>query len=187
MEPPQKSDFGIMCRELRVNKRLKQREVAEGIGVKLSTVGNIESSPWKVVGIDKVNRMVEFFQLPPDRAAELRSAWERVPLSEYGAKQRESWQRRNKMRSKAKHYDKVQRSLAEVLGLAIEAMNHQYQGRVCTCAFDRDELCEICMALDNLGLDTFTTLEKATSDLAALQDKLESARVAAAQNANGTT
>lgn len=176
-----KSDFAMFARELRVKKGLKQREVASAIGVKPSTYGNLESSPHRVVGADKVYRMIQLYELSPDRASELRSAWERTPLSAYGARLRKSWERRNRQRSKAKHYDRVQRSLAECLGLMLTAFSEANQGRVCACAFDKDELCEVCMALDNLGLDTFTTLDKAISDIAALQDRLEAAR-AAAQN-----
>lgn len=176
-----KSDFAIMCRTLRVKKGLKQREVASSIGVKTSTYGNLESSPHRVIGSDKVDRMIELYELTADRASDLRSAWERTPLSAYGAKLRKSWERRNRMRSKAKHHDRLQRSLAEVLGLTLPAFSEHMGGKVCACAFDADELCEVCMALDNLGLDTYTTLDKAIGDIAGLQSKLEAER-ANAQN-----
>lgn len=171
-----KSDFAIMCRTLRVKKGLKQREVASVIGVKTSTYGNLESSPHRVIGSDKVDRMIELYELTPDRASDLRSAWERTPLSAYGAKLRKSWERRNRQRSKAKHHDRLQRSLAECLGLMLPQFSEVNEGKVCACAFDSDELCEVCMALDNLGLDTYTTLDKAISDIAGLQSKLEAER-----------
>lgn len=177
----EKTDFGKMCRELRVQNRYKQREVAVGIGVKLSTVGNMESGAFRVIGLERLQRIAEFYRLPPDRASALRSAWERLPLSAYGEKQRRVWERRNRQRSKAKHHDRLKRSLAECLGLMLPQFSEANEGKVCACAFDADELCEVCMALDNLGLDTYTTLDKAIVDIATLQSKLEAER-AAAQN-----
>jgi transcriptional regulator with XRE-family HTH domain len=168
MESKPKSDFAKMCRTLRVQKGLKQREVAEGIGVKPSTYGNIESSPWKVVGIEKVERMIQLYGLGPPRSDELRDAWSRVPLSAYGEKQRQTWERRNRQRSKAKHHDRLKRSLCEVLGLLLP----EYPHTVCACSFDREEPCEVCMAFENLGLPPFKDMPTAIRDLAKLQDKL---------------
>lgn len=170
-----------MCRELRVKKRLKQREVAHAIGVKLSTYGNTESSPHKVIGLDKVHRMIDLYGLTGNQAKSLIDAWERVPLSQYSSKLKKNWERRNLLRSKAKHYDRMMRSLAEVLGLALQPLADFYKGRVCSCAFDREEPCEVCMALENLGLDRFTTIEVAQDQIAKLQNKLEAQRAAAAQ------
>lgn len=137
------------------------------------------------MGIDKVNRMVELYGLSEStkiRHVDLVDAWQRCPLSEYGEKQRKTWERRNKMRSKAKHHDRMMRSLAEVLGSLLPVyVDHVGEANVCACSFDRDEPCEVCLALENLGLDRFTTLELAIKQIAGLQDKLEAAR-AAAQN-----
>jgi transcriptional regulator with XRE-family HTH domain len=182
MGSPQKTEFGKICRELRVQNRYKQREVANGIGVKLSTVGNMESSPFRVIGLDRVARIAEFYALPPDRAAELRKAWEGTELSAYGEKRRKNWQRQDRLRSKSKHFDRVFRSLAEVLGVCIEALHELYPGRVCKCSFDEDEPCEVCMALENLGLETFTTIEKTSASIAALQTRLEEARESTPEN-----
>lgn len=172
-----------MVRDLRIKKRLKQREVAEYIGVKLSTYGNVECSPHKVIGLDKVHRMIDLYGLTGDPAKSLIAAWEQVPLSEYGARLTKTWEKRARMRSKVKHYDRMMRSLAEVLGLSLQPLSDYYKGRVCSCSFDREEPCEVCMALENLGLDRFTTIEAAQDQIARLQSKLEDQRAAAQEGA----
>lgn len=173
-----------MCRSLRLENRLKQRQVAEALGITPGAYGNTESSPFKVIGVDKVNKLISLYRLGErtiPRAVDLMAAWQAVPLSAYGEKQRKSWERRNRMRSKAKHHDRLRRSLAEILGLLLSVyIDENYTG-ACKCDFGDEELCEVCMALDNLGLDTYTDLNKAISDIAGLQTKMDAER-AAAQN-----
>lgn len=169
MEPQQKSDFAKLCRQLRTEKRLKQREVAEKIGIAASTYGNVESSPYKVVGLDKVERLINFYDIRGSQlAADLRSSWERVPLSPYGEKQRKGWERRNRMRSKAKHHDRLMVSLVEVIGAFLP---HIPDREVCACSFGAPA-CELCAALENLGLDGFASKDKTLDQLAKLADKL---------------
>lgn len=174
----EKPEFAILCRNLRVNHKpyLKQREVAKAIGIAPSTYGNVESSMYMVVGQSAAHRIANFYELNgPDRD-HLLAAWRKLPLSPYGEKRKKEFSRRNAMRSKAKLADKLKRSLAECLGLMLPQFSEVNEGKVCACAFDSDELCEVCMALDNLGLDTYTTLDKAISDIAGLQSKLEAER-----------
>lgn len=157
-----------MCRDLRVKHRYKQREVAVGVGVKPSTYGNIESSRWMVVGEEGAKRIADFYRLDSASRVSLLEAWARLALSPGGEKRREYYARLNQKRSKAKHHDRLKRSLCEVLGLLLP----DYQQPVCACSFDREEACEVCMAFENLGLPPFTTMPKAIQDLAKLQDKL---------------
>lgn len=159
-----------MCRELRIQKGLKQREVAEAIGVKASTYGNVESSAFKVVGVQKVARMAALYKLTPAELSALSDAWERCPLSPYGEKQRKHWERRNRLRSKAKHFDRVFLSLIEVLGAFLPKLSDE---DACCCEFGGERSCEVCAALENLGLPPYTTKDKVMADLARLQDKLE--------------
>src|ERR1051325_9940880 len=65
MSSQHQSDFGRMCRALRVQKGLKQREVAVAMGIKLSTYGNVESSRWKVVNRARAARLRAFYRRPP--------------------------------------------------------------------------------------------------------------------------
>ncbi|SRR6266568_2122555 len=175
-----KSDFAMMCRELRVQKGLKQREVAERIGVKTSTYGNIECSEFKVIRAERVSRLIALYQLAPDRASAFSAAWARCPLSPYGEKQRKTWETRNKQRSKAKNHDRMQWSLCLVLGVHIGLTDSD---KVCVCQPFGGDPCEVCEALTVLGLDTYTTREVAIDQLSKLQGKLEAARAAAAGKA----
>ncbi len=165
-----KSDFAIMCRSLRIQKGFKQREVASFIGVKPSSYGNVESSAFKVVGAEKVSKIGELYRLTPTEFQRLTEAWERCPLSPYGEKQRKHWERRNRMRSKAKHHDRVFRSLLDVLGAFLP---HIPDDHLCTCEFGGEAQCEICSALENLGLRPITSRDQVMADLAKLQDRLE--------------
>lgn len=173
-----------MARELRIKNHLKQRQVAERIGIKPSSYGNLECSPFKVVGRDKVVRMGLLYKLTPLELAALSAAWERCPLSPYGEKQKKHWERRNRMRSKAKHHDRIFLSLLEVLGTLIPMVDGDH---VCSCGAagppDGSEfeweppavngLCEVCSALENLGLSPYTTKERVIAELDRLQCKLE--------------
>jgi transcriptional regulator with XRE-family HTH domain len=157
-----------MVRALRVSAGLKQRQVAAGIGIKDSTYGNVECSPHRVIGIDRVRALARFFELPESQAAVLVAAWEATPLSEFGERHKAAWERRNRMRYKAKHHDRVFASLVEVLGILIPALP---EGQVCSCELD-GELCTVCAALDNLGLAPFESQERTMTMLARLADKI---------------
>lgn len=178
-----------MCRELRRNdgfgsdprrRYFKQREVAESIGVATSTYGNIESSRYMVVGEPGAKKLATFYGLTgPDREKFL-AAWRKLPLSKHGEKRRKEFARRNSQRSKSKHHDLLMISLAEVLGLMFSVAPDP--DTLCHCQLELDgvtragPLCEICLALDNLGLPPYSTSASTIAGLAVLQDKLEAAR-----------
>jgi transcriptional regulator with XRE-family HTH domain len=163
------SDFGRMCRSLRVQRALRQREVAAAMGIKLSTYGNVESSPWKVVNREKATRLVALYTLPPDEAAALLDAWDRCPLSPGGEKRRDKWAKANALRNKAKGYDGLKLSVVELLGLHLMAMP---DAEVCVC--DAAMVCSVCAALERVGLDRFTPLarDRILARLITLQQEL---------------
>lgn len=172
------SQFGRMCRTLRVACGLKQRQVAEAIGVKPTTYANLESSPWKVVQRSRVERLAELFQLTPDVREALLAAWEATPLSPFGERNRERWAKRRLQRSKAKHYDRVRLSLVECLVLLVDGAGAK---SLCTCWFgggtadDPSRSCVICEALENAGLvDGWTDPAKMLDQLYKIQEQLES-------------
>lgn len=168
MNSSQKTEFSILCRELRMGRHLKQREVAQGIGVKPSTYGNIESSKWMVVGQERARVLAKFYDLDRDGTDRLIDAWHKLPLSPYGEKRRKTFARSNAQRSKARHHDKLMLSLCEVLGLLLPMVPEE---RICAC--DLTSTCEVCAALENIGLTTFTNLPATIDALAKLQGKLE--------------
>lgn len=179
MTTPQKTEFGKMVRDLRIAAGLRQRQCAEGIGIKPSTYANIESSTFRVIGEERARRIAEFYKLGPERTAELMAAWEATPLSPFAAKRKEGWDRRNRMRYKAKHHDRVFGSLVEVLGMLIMTTP---EDQVCSCELDGN-LCPVCAALDHVGLSGFDTQDKTLDRLARLTDKL-AARAAAEPHAD---
>lgn len=167
---------------MRVNHEpyLKQREVAKGIGVANATYGNVESSRWMVVGEQGARRIAKFYRLDRDQTDALLKAWRELPISKEGKKRREVYAKKNAQRSKSKHHDKLMLSLCEVLGLLLPMVPEE---RICAC--DLTSTCEVCAALENIGLTTFTNLPATIDALAKLQGKLELAATPAAGQAAG--
>jgi len=156
MNPKIKSEFAMMCRALRVEKNLKQREVAQVIGVKLSTYGNVESSQYKVINRNKAFRLAEFYRLSPDRAAKLLDAWDACPLSPGGEVRRERWKLINERRAKAKNHDRMKLNLIELLGCRLMDIPDE---QLCECSFG-EPLCVTCAALDALALPPYTASDR---------------------------
>ena|ERR1043165_6829058 len=171
-----RTDFAQICRDLRISHGYKHREVAAGVGIATTTSANLESSKWMVVAESRARRIAEFYQLDSAAAAALLEAWRRLPVHPDSEKRRKFYDRRNRMRSKARHHDRLMRSLAEIMGLLLPAYVERFgAARVCACSFDRDDACEVCMALENLGLQPWTDLPRVTADLCRLQEKLAEA------------
>jgi hypothetical protein len=154
---------------------LKQKAVAHAIGVAVSTYGNVESSRYMVVGEAAANRLANFYALDPGQRAELLAAWRELPLSKHGQQRRKAFARRNAQRSKAKHHDLLMVSLCEVLGTLLPMLPAE---QICACDFT--STCEVCTALENLGLEPFTTLPDVVDRLAKLGDQLEAKAAAGA-------
>src|SRR5882762_8687714 len=178
MNSSQKSDFGIMSRSYRIEKAMKQREVAQAIGVKLSTYGNVESASHRVISAERAQRLAATFQLEGEKRAEFLSAWERTPLSEYSLKQREYWKKSNSLRSKSKGYDRIFQAMTDLVALTVTAAEQPAGWALCACGLDGklegdpSRSCEMCEALFALGLPAFTTGDAVMSQLAELQDKI---------------
>jgi transcriptional regulator with XRE-family HTH domain len=178
MDHSEKPEFARLCRELRVNHQpyLKQRQVAEVLGIAVSTYGNLESSRFMVVGRASAERLAKFYRLDPGSAGNLIRAWEKLPLSPHGEKRRKIFARRASQRSKAKHHDALMVSLCEVLGALLPMLP---PSQICAC--DIASTCEICTALERLGLEPFSSLPAVIDQLAKLGDQL------AAKAAEGAT
>lgn len=176
MSPTVKSSFGILARELRVKNGLKQREVAEKIGIKLSTYGNLESSRWKVIRREKAQKLCEVYNLNEIDSANVMAQWELCPLSPDGEKNKAHWERKNRLRSKANNHDRLAASLVEVCSLLLESGD---EAELCNCGFDGKteadptRSCELCTAFEALGLPAFTTRDAAIESLAKAAQKLE--------------
>ncbi len=161
-----------MCRDLRVSRGLKQRDVAAVLGIRLSTYGNLESSPHKVIRKQRAEVLSGFYGLGPEDHARMMDAWERCPLSPYGEKRKGAWDRRNSFRSKAKNHDAIKLALVNLLGAHLMAIP---DSDLCSCEFG-GEACPTCAALESVGLQSLVTrpdrdgilqsLSKIASDIA---------------------
>lgn len=176
-----KTEFSLMCRHFRVDRRLKQREVATAIGVKTSTYGNVEYSPHRVIREDRVHALSGFYKLDEPTHNRLMAAWRKLPLSEHGIKNQEMWKRKNAQRNRAKLCLSTQISLVEVLSVLLGSTPDP--GSLCSCSFERSDACEICAAFEILGLPPYTTIERAVSQLERLAKKLEAERAAGEKGA----
>lgn len=173
----QRTEFGAICRNLRKGRGLRLRQVAEILGVALSTYGNVESSKYRIVGESKASALATFYRLPAPDRDRLMAAWSATPLSPFSEKRQERFEKLKQSRKLAKLVPALKLSLCEVLGMHIGLMDDD---KICVCDFG-GEPCEVCKGLTTLELDTFSTKDHALLQLTKLQDKLEAAR-AAAQN-----
>lgn len=184
MNVPQKQTrtltrFGDILRRLRKSRGLRHRAISTACGISYSTACNLEGAPHKILSIDKVNALIEFYRLPPALAAELLAAWNELPMSEYHQKNRAKWERRNALRQKGRLANSLTQSLIEVLSLLI---TYAPESQVCTCGpadvdpFTHEpmappvERCEVCAAMLLLGIEEgWTTHDVAIRKLCDLQ------------------
>lgn len=171
-------EFPRLCRELRLAKGLKQREVAVSAGMNPKSYGNVECTSHKVVAKHKVDRLALCFGLSdfsiPTRQ-EFVSAWESLPQSSYSANQAKGFDRRKAHRSKAKAHDLLRASLLEIVTLVVTTAPDP--DTLCACppmdVFTGDPVqpCELCSAMHLLGVsEGFTTVDQAVSALAERQE-----------------
>lgn len=170
-----------------MERNLTQAKLAEMLGVSPATIGNMESSNHIVIREDRAVALSRAFGLGPDAADEFVAAWRQLPVSEYAKKLRKTWAKKSEMRGKVKHYDRMKLSLLEVLAVMFSTAADPET--LCICEFDdftrppgtgrhpsdSSRPCELCYALQALGLDGWTDLADVTSKLAALQEKIEKA------------
>lgn len=177
MDSQPKMKFPSMCRDMRVAHNLRQREVADAIGVKVSSYGNVESNNHKTIAIDRVKKLASFYTLDEAATAALIAAWEELPASEYSQKQTKSYAERNARRSKARNHDRLKVALLEMTTIHIAAAASPDE--LCTCARDdfftpseETEACEVCNALQLLGLSGYTNRDEVIAELAKLQEAM---------------
>ena len=160
-----------MCKQLRQLAGLKHREVAAAIGVAVSTYGNVESSPHKVINRQRATKLIELYRLPPPKAAELLAKWDACPLSPFGQNRQKYWEKRNKLRNKAKNHDRLKYGLVELLGIILM---DRPDDLICECAPDGTK-CTVCYSLEAVGANSpFTPADRAKIllELAKIRDRL---------------
>lgn len=150
------SEFATICRNMRLAKGYRQREVAAAIGIELSSYSNVESSRWRTIGIRRVERLIGFYGLNADQAARVMTAWEICPLSPDGEKRVEMLRQRREYRAKARGHDPLKLALVELLGAHLMALP---DAELCTCEFGGPP-CATCNALERLALPAFTPADR---------------------------
>ncbi len=180
-----------MCRNLRIQSKIKQKDVAAAVGIRPSTYSNLESSQFRVVNVEKAWRLARFFGLDGEQADLFIAAHGKTELSDYAKNSRDRWQKRNTQRSKARRAEALERALIDLLAVTFSLAADDTQ--LCTCTFgggsagDPDRPCEVCSALGQLNLPAFESRDKSTAQLIELQARLdrEAAARAAAKSADG--
>jgi len=84
--------FGQMLRAVRVGAKLKQKDLAALIEVGVNTIGNAESSEFRVFGRRRVEAIADALRLTPDVRARLLELHAAAPLTEFAQRQRERWE-----------------------------------------------------------------------------------------------
>jgi len=152
---------------------MTRKEVAKAIGVLPNSYANAELTGHKVMSLERVNRLVRMFALSDattPTAAELIAAWHMLPASPFNARNSDRWRAKNEQRDKARRHDRMQRSLVEVLTLLVSI---EPPDALCSC--DRQPgapPCELCAALEVLGLPPWESGPQVISGLSALHDRL---------------
>lgn len=175
MNQTDKMKFPRMLRELRVSSGKKQREVADGSGLRESSYANAECNNHKTIRLERVLAIARFYGLGPDSTAELQAAWEELPASKWNQQNGTARARRQALRDKATAAEALRLGLLEMTTLLVT--NVADPGQLCTCdrvdMFDDSsgqQACELCCALRLLGLPGWTNLDDVIIKLAAAQE-----------------
>jgi transcriptional regulator with XRE-family HTH domain len=178
MDSSTKMRFPALCRDYRVAAKLRQREVANALGIATSSYGNVESVNRKTLSRDRAEQLANFYKLDEAARTDLLAAWDEMPVSEYSQRQADAYAARRAQRSKAREADRLKTALLEVVGLLISSVDDP--GKLCACQAaqifdfsqgDTPAPCELCSALQLVGVSGgWTTHEEVVAKLAELQE-----------------
>src|SRR5262249_35489140 len=149
---------------------LRQREVAAALDIKPGTYACAESAAHVVFSRKRAEILCNFYDLAPEVRARVMAAWDACPLSPHGESRRKHWEKRNKLRSKAKNHDRIKLALVDLLGLRLmETPDDQ----ICSCDFGAPA-CATCAGLEAVGAPQFTPADRdrILGRLAAIAEKL---------------
>lgn len=170
------TEFGKLARAHRLARKWSGRTLAEKTGLAIPTIGTIEGSPYRVIGIDRAVIVADVFELAGDERAEFLDAHARTPLSPFSEVRAEHYDKRNKMRSKIRNFDRMKYATCE---LALRFIQESTPGEACRCDFgggsygDASRACELCFALETVGiLGGLGDQERTLARLAAIMDKI---------------
>lgn len=168
---------------MRKVNNLKLRQVAEAIGLKVSSYSNAESSNMKRMSESKVRALAGLYRLGGQETEALIELWREQPVSEYSQRQRDRWAERNARRNKARMADRLALSLVEILTAYLSDQDPATADRLCTCpevdlmndvTIDTYVDCEVCTALKLCGVKASIRdgLPPVVAELAAEQSRL---------------
>jgi len=152
--------MGAYLRALRTSARLTQAELAAASGMRPGTIGNLESSGFRVVGRERIDNLIGALKLERARAARLLALWEAAPLSPFAEKRQRQWdaareRRRRESDNRAAAAElSVQRDqlvpirAALILLLDVAATVE----RKCQCEPAQEIVCELCVGMRALGV-----------------------------------
>ena len=176
MDKPEKMRFPRMIRELRVKAKHRQKDVSDALQLKTSTYANAEVNNHKTMSLRRVHLLSRWYGLDPAATADLAAAWHELPPSAYNLNMEPARAKRREERAKVRDFDRTRVALLELVSLLLAAPD---PGALCTCPpidlfaeGDGDPPCELCNALQCLGLVGFTTIEDTMEKLAELQNQL---------------
>ena len=168
MDSRGKLEFPSICRSLRIQHGLTQAKVADAIGVKHASYGNVESANYVVISQKKVEALARFYSLNEGDTQQMIDYWKLLPVNEYTSKNRERWKEKNAQRSKAKRVDMLWRTTVETMYVLTDIMDdlhwtdEQIVQRCCSCdkspgahpptANHPTLRCPFCNALEVLGM-----------------------------------
>lgn len=159
---------------------MRQRQVADAVGIPEGTYANAESSNVKKLRLDRVLTIARFYDLSEEDGNALIAAWEALPESQYNKNNAKPWAERDARRAKIKNFNKVKLALLEVTALLVTSTPDP--DTLCACDKGPPELfgpapdsppdspCEICNALQLLGLSGWTSQQDVIAKLARIQE-----------------
>lgn len=180
MSSQDKMMFPAMIRQLRVDSRLKQRQVAAAIGVASSSYANAEANNHKTLSLPRVHALADLHKVSDGIRADLVAAWEALPASQYNQRQARTWEARKLIRSKVRAHDALKAALVELVALLLGSVPDP--AALCSCEppdlFAEEpttppERCELCNALFLLGAGSWTNLPDVIARLAKVQEGME--------------
>lgn len=150
--------YGKMLKALREERGYTQKGFGEMFGVAISTIGNIECYPHRVIRRDKLERGLARLNVSATLREKILAAYDVAPISEFAQKRRERFAKQREQRNKARSSDGLRDALAQIL------TRLAYEGVACDCESARAALlaneapnaaayrCELCVGMIAIGV-----------------------------------
>jgi transcriptional regulator with XRE-family HTH domain len=166
------NQYGQMVRDARIRLKYTQRELGELVGVKPSTIANLESSPFRVVRRDRLERVCARLSMGDEERDRVLAAFDAAPISDFQKRQREKWAKMREDRKAVKASTSLRDALIGLLALVASCGESIAE---CACAATTPEACELCEAMRAVGLERWESAEAADASIAGLSTPVEKA------------